>query len=261
MTIWRNGQFSQGAPLCSPPREVNGVLTTAGCDGGRVYLWEQHRRRLLNYTQLAIDEHSLPSQEDLQVLLKTSGCLSAARMRVSVWQESVSMDQFVEATCFSVESFGSDQEPVWLGVVRWQDPPAAGHKIIARCPWQDAGVQAVSWGADDALIADSEGRLLETSKANIFVRRGSMVATPPAPDRCLPGIMREVVIEALPLIGLKTEVRDIFIDELTFADEVWITNAVIGVVRVGRIGERRWDRWDFHQRLAMTSIPAPGWPR
>lgn len=257
--IWRNGKIRQEAPHCVPPADVEGVMTTVGCDGGGVLLWEQHRQRLLGFPRIVVKESMLPKVQDLQSLLEASGCMAPSRLRLSIWRENGS-DIQVEAVCCALEVFGPHQEPVWLGGVCWQDPPVAAHKVIARHRWRDAGVRAVSWGGDDAVIVDGEGRLLETSKANIFVRRGLVVATPPAPERCLPGIMRQVVLEGLSSVGLKAEVRDVFIDELAFADEVWITNAVVGLVRVGRVGERTWDRWDFFGRLAKMGMPAPGWP-
>ncbi len=256
--IWRDGQLCQEAPLCRPPADVEGVMTTVGCDGGRPLLWENHRERLLEFPRLAVSHVGLPKPRDLEALLEAALCMGPARLRVSVWREQSSILR-VEAVCSELESFGPGQEPVWLGGLCWPDPPEAGHKLIARHPWRDAEVQAVSWGGDDALIVDGEGRLLETSKANVFVRRGLVVATPPAPERCLPGIMRQAIMEILPTIGLKVLERDIFIDELAFADEVWITNAVVGALRVKRVGERNWDHWDFHRRLASTGVPAPGW--
>ncbi len=258
--IWRDGKIRQEPPLCVPPADVEGVMTTAGCDGGRVLLWEHHRRRLMDFADLAVEESGLPQPRDLESLLEASGCMAPSRLRVSVWPDPATGTVRVEAVCSPLEAYGAGRNPVWLAVVRWEDPPDAGRKVIARHLWHDAGALAVAWGADDALIADGKGRLLETSKANVFVRRGSMVATPPAPARCLPGIMRQVVLEALPSVGLKAEERDVFIDELTFAEEVWITNAVVGIVRVGKVGERCWDRWAFHRRLSALPIPAPGWP-
>lgn len=258
--IWRDGKILREAPLCVPPAHVKGVMTTAGCDGGRVLLWELHRQRLLEFPGLVVEESALPRLQDLESLLEASGCTAPSRLRLSVWRDSSTGAVRVEASCSLLKVFGAGRKPVWLAVIRWEDPPEAGHKVIARHRWHDAGELSLAWGGDDALVVGCEGRLLETSKANVFVRCGLVVATPPAPARCLPGIMRKVVLETLPSVGLKVEERDVFIDELTFADEVWITNAVVGIVRVGRVGERIWDHWPFHRRLATTSLPAPGWP-
>lgn len=258
-TIWRDGRLCHEVPLCEPPADLDGVLTTSGCDRGRVLLWESHRQRLLRFPGLAIEERSLPSLLDLESLLAASDCLGPSRLRVSAWPDFATGAVRVEAVCSPLGASGPGQSPVWLAVVRWDDPPEAGHKVIARHRWKEAGDLAVAWGADDALLADQEGRLLETSKANVFVRRGLRVATPPAPERCLPGIMRQNMLALLPTIGLRPEERDVFWDELAFADEVWIANAVTGVVRVRRVGERVWDQWPLHRRLAKEQVPAPGW--
>lgn len=258
--IWRDGKLRREAPLCQPPADLGGVMTTAGCDRGQVLMWERHRRRLLSFPHVAIEEEFLPSLQGLTALLEARGCSGPSRLRVSAWSDGALAGVRAEAVCSPVEVFGPGQSPAWLAVVRWDNPPEAGHKIIARHPWQEAGDSAETWGADDALMVDQEGRLLETSKANVFVRRGLTVATPPAPERCLPGIMRQMIAEVLPSIGLRFEERDIFLDELAFADEVWLTNAVAGVVRVRKVGERAWDQWPFFRRLAKASIPAPGWP-
>lgn len=257
--IWRDGKLRHEAPLCEPPADLCGVMTTLGCDRGQVLLWEHHRRRLLKFPHMAIEEDSLPSGQDLTALLEASDCFGPSRLRVSAWPERTSTIVRVEAVCSPLEMFGPDQSPAWLAVVRWDDPPEPAHKVIARHRWKEAGDMAMTWGADDALMADQEGRLLETSKANVFVRRGLRVATPPAPERCLPGIMRRTMLELLPTIGLRTEERDIFLDELAFADEIWMTNAVAGVVRVRRVGERIWDQWPFFRRLVKEGVPAPGW--
>ena len=257
--IWRDGEFRHEAPLCEPPADLGGVMTTLGCDQGQVLLWERHRQRLLTFPSIAVEEDSLPSLQDLTTLLKASDCLGPSRLRVSAWQEAESAAVRVEAVCSPLEVFGPGQSPVWLAVIRWDDAPDPAHKVIARHRWKEAGDLAITWGADDALMADHEGRLLETSKANVFVRRGLRIATPPAPERCLPGIMRQTLLELLPAIGLRTEERDVFLDELVFADEIWVTNAVAGVVRVRRVGERAWDQWPFFRRLVKQPVPAPGW--
>ena len=257
--IWRDGGLVEDAPLCIPPADVEGVMTTAGCDDSRVLLWEQHQHRLVSFSGFGVEENILPRGRDLEKLLRISGCTGPSRLRVVIWRDCPSSPVRLEASCEVLQNFGPTQTPLWLGVVRDSAPLDAGQKIVARHPWRDAQRLAVSWGADDALMADGETRLLEISRANVFVRRGLVVATPPAPDRCLPGIMRRVLMGLLPSLGLNVEERDVFIDELAFADEVWVTNAVRGVVRVGRVGERSWDHWPFHRRLARLDIPAPGW--
>lgn len=256
--LWRNGRLIRDNPRCVPPAALEGVMTTIGCDGGWPLLWDRHRRRLL---EASVPAGRLPEIADLEVLLEKIRCPGPARVRIAAWQDAAPAGWAVEAVAQPIESWGPDQRPLVLGIVRWDDPPPPGVKVLARHRWQEAGDRARAWGADDALMVDGEGRLLETSIANVFVRRALIVATPPSPDRCLGGTMRAVLIDRLPRIGLQVEERDLFQDELVFADEVWISNAVVGAVRVARAGPARWDQWPFFERLSLEGLPAPGWAR
>jgi branched-chain amino acid aminotransferase len=87
---------------------------------------------------------------------------------------------------------------------------------------------------DDALLLDEEGRLAETSTANVFVVRGEAVLTPP-PGRILPGITRDSVLRLAASLGLRPEERPITVDELLAADEVFLTSTAAGLRAVEEI--------------------------
>jgi branched-subunit amino acid aminotransferase/4-amino-4-deoxychorismate lyase len=239
------------------------VFTTAGCDRGRPLLWERHDRRLRRSAE-ALDpslEVRLPSEDALRSLLASDGHSGPARLRVVVRRVAPGCGWTVEASAASARRVGPSQPPVALRTVPWQAaPPWTGHKTLARLAWDHARESVRGAGADDALLVDAESRLLETSVANVLVRSGDVVATPPAPQRCLPGILRGWLLEALPRIGVTVRERDVGLHELAAADEVWISNAVAGVRRVGAVDELRWSRHDAFERVVALGVPAPGWP-
>jgi branched-subunit amino acid aminotransferase/4-amino-4-deoxychorismate lyase len=93
--------------------------------------------------------------------------------------------------------------------------------------------EATAAGRDEVLIAD-EGLLIEGARTNVFVLSGDELATP-ALGRCLPGVTREALIAVAPSIGLTVNERDVTTDELTEADEVLVSNALIEVRRASDI--------------------------
>lgn len=109
------------------------------------------------------------------------------------------------------------------------------------------------------MLVDVAGHLLETSIANVLVVRDGVVRTPHAPDCCLPGVMRAWLLEHLGRAGLSAEACELTVIDLATADEVWLSNAVIGVRRVGSVGDQRWQEWPRFGSLADLGIPAPGW--
>jgi branched-subunit amino acid aminotransferase/4-amino-4-deoxychorismate lyase len=58
---------------------------------------------------------------------------------------------------------------------------------------------------------------------------------------------------------MSAEVCELTVDDLASADEVWLSNAVIGVRRVGAVGDQRWPEWPRFESLLDLGIPAPGW--
>jgi branched-chain amino acid aminotransferase len=121
-----------------------------------------------------------------------------------------------------------------------------------------AGAKMLSWvqnagtlervhgeGFDDALLLDEQGHLAECTSANIFLVRDGQVLTPPLTSGCLPGITRETLRRVIPAAGYKLLERDLTTDDLTSAEEVFITSTTREVAAVGSIQPN----WEY---------PAPG---
>jgi branched-subunit amino acid aminotransferase/4-amino-4-deoxychorismate lyase len=257
---WRNGQIEDQPAEAASPADW-GAFTTAGCDRGRPLLWSRHLRRLsATLTNLgAVNDPVLPTEIELCDLLDAAGLEGPARVRVVARRVDPSLWN-IEASAISCDASGPGLRPVKLTVQRWPSaPPLAGHKTLARLPWDLARERAQEKGYDDVLLVDSGDLLLETSVANVWVLKDGVVRTPRAPDRCLPGVMREWLLEHLSGEDLAAKVGELTFDDLMTAGEVWISNAIAGVRRVGAIGEHEWQGWPQFHRLSNLGIPAPGW--
>jgi para-aminobenzoate synthetase/4-amino-4-deoxychorismate lyase len=82
------------------------------------------------------------------------------------------------------------------------------------------------------LITDETGELLETNRSNVFAVMDGVLLTPPADGRLLPGTTRAAVLRAAHRHGIRIGQKPLTLDELTQASEVFVTNAVAGVVPV-----------------------------
>ena len=259
--VWRDGRMIEDEAGTDPTLVGWGAFTTVGCDNGRPLLWEQHRNRLtatLGHLLPAVPVE-LPDERALGDLLGGAGLGGPAKLRV-VASHRVSWWE-VEVSVASCDDVGPSIVPARLALERWQaSPPLVGHKTLARLPWDLARKQAMGAGADDVLLVDDLERVLETAVANVWVLRRGEARTPPAPARCLPGVMRGWLMNRLFGLGLRVEEGDVDLAELVAADEVWLSNAVAGVRRVAEVAGHSWKRWPLFERLAGLGIPAPGWP-
>ncbi len=75
-------------------------------------------------------------------------------------------------------------------------------------------------------------QVLEASRSNLFAVIGQKIVTPGNDGRILAGITRARTIELLLSIGMHVEERDLTIDELIQASEVFLTNSLRGVESV-----------------------------
>ncbi|HXC01984.1 MAG TPA: aminotransferase class IV [Opitutaceae bacterium] len=96
---------------------------------------------------------------------------------------------------------------------------------------------AVAAGCDEALFIDSAGQILEGATSNVFVVKGGEVLTPPLDGRILPGVARSHVLQLLKN-GRECAVAA---QLLSGADEVFVTNALLGVMPVAAVDQQRYD--------------------
>ena len=62
--------------------------------------------------------------------------------------------------------------------------------------------EALRRGAEEALMQNQAGELVECSQSNFFIVRDRQVLTPPLDAGLLPGITRELVMELADELGL-----------------------------------------------------------
>jgi branched-subunit amino acid aminotransferase/4-amino-4-deoxychorismate lyase len=93
-------------------------------------------------------------------------------------------------------------------------------------------------GADEVLLANETGDIVEAAAANVAIVERGRVVTPPLGSGILGGITREVTLEVAAARGIPV-VQDTFSRErLESADEVFLTGTTIQVAPVVALGER-----------------------
>jgi para-aminobenzoate synthetase / 4-amino-4-deoxychorismate lyase len=100
------------------------------------------------------------------------------------------------------------------------------------------------------LVLDADGTPLETSRGNLFMVRDGAVVTPALDGRLLPGIARARAIDVAKAAGIEVTEREVGIDELTSADEVFTTGGVRGLEPIRRcVGLGEWDSGELTARV------------
>ena len=98
--------------------------------------------------------------------------------------------------------------------------------------------EALKSGADEALMCNQAGEIVECSQSNFFVVRRNEVLTPPLSAGLLPGVTRAFVMELASEMGLEAREETLTPDELRAIDEAFITGTTREVTPVVRISEQ-----------------------
>jgi branched-chain amino acid aminotransferase len=105
-----------------------------------------------------------------------------------------------------------------------QAKTSANYVFLERCK-----AEIERTGADDALLTDNQGYIVEAQVANLFVFRGDVVFTPPNTGSILPGITRECVARTLmrPELFLQTGRLPMLVEKNITRSDVYTADCII----------------------------------
>lgn len=105
-------------------------------------------------------------------------------------------------------------------------------QILARAEWQDPEIH-------EGLMLDSNEHVIEGTMSNLFLAKNGLLYTAPLQQCGVAGIIREVILEASATHGLPVAQRPLTKADVFAADEVFVTNSVIGIWPVREIETSR----------------------
>jgi branched-chain amino acid aminotransferase len=98
--------------------------------------------------------------------------------------------------------------------------------------------EAISGGADEAMLLDTEGYVAEGSGENIFLVKNGVVYTPEVTS-CLNGITRNTILTLADELGIKVVEKRITRDEVYIADEAFFTGTAAEVTPIREVDGRQ----------------------
>lgn len=96
-------------------------------------------------------------------------------------------------------------------------------------------------GFDDALILNEKNEIIEATNSNLFIIIKNKLLTPSSYSGCVNGVMKNVIIECARKLNLNIEENAVITEsDLLIADEVFLTNSIVGIKWVLSFNERRY---------------------
>ena len=126
-----------------------------------------------------------------------------------------------------------DEIRLWLSPHRISaSRPLCGVKSTSYAPWQWLWQQTQTRGCDEAIYCDDAGNLCEGARSNLFWINNGELYTPALNCGALPGIGRALIIEIAQRENLSVREGAWPSETLRDAEEIFLTNAVMGPRRV-----------------------------
>lgn len=254
--MWVNGEKQD--VVAANDRAVqfgDGCFTTARIKSGNVDLFSEHLQRLRQGCErlliTGVDWERL-RQEMLQAAAdREDGVLKAIVTRGSGGRGYSAAGCVAPTRIVSVSAYPAHYHslrengarlaisPVRLG----KNPLLAGIKHLNRLEQVLIRTRLEQTDADEALVLDTDGMLVECCAANFFWRIGEQVFTPDLSASGVNGIQRQWVMQRVIQLGFTLSEVRADVDVLAEAEEVLITNALMPILPVRQI-----ESWHFDSR-------------
>lgn len=276
MIVYLNGEFLPLEEARVPVLDRgfifgDGVYEVIPAFAGRLFRLQEHLQRLENSLKSIKLHNPLSRQQWVEILenlvAHNQGSDQSIYLQVTRGpaKREHNFPQQVVPTVFIMS------EPVE------KRPPSAGAKAItcADNRWQRCDIksiallanvllrqQAVETGAAEAILI-REGYVMEGAASNVFIVSDQIAITPPKSQFILPGITRDLILEAMQSAQLPYREADITEAQLRSADEIWVTSSVreilpiitldeqpVGTGQPGPVWSQVWQIYqDYKQRL------------
>lgn len=257
--VWLNGRLVRGAEATVSVFDRSfllgdGLFETMRASRGRLFRPERHLAWLERGAARLRLARLAPADELLEALCQTlrANHLSDAALRLTVSRGAGPPGLGLEGTGPPVSMIAARVFRGYPG--HWYDPgataiissvtkneqsPLAGLKTTSYLEHVLARAEAAERGADESLLLNTRGHLVEGSSANLFIVSAGQLSTPDLASGCRPGVTRETVIELARENGLTVGERALLPTALASADEAFLTNSLLGVAPLVRVDDQR----------------------
>lgn len=228
----------------------DGLFETLLAVDGRAMFLEEHWQRIVS--GLAIlnipAPFDYPRLENIveQLLIKNLLMSGTASLRLTITRGaglrgllpagSFSPTYFMTASAYSPNPI-NNFKTIFSSIRRNEYSPTTQLKSINYLDNILARLKADKAGAHDALFLNTQGNMTESTAANIFLVNNQTVFTPPVADGLIPGIIRAVVVDICAQLNIPVKEISITPEALLAAEEVFLTNSLIGIQPVSSVGE------------------------
>jgi branched-chain amino acid aminotransferase len=231
-------------------RYGDGIFETIKLKNGNLILSNEHFARLWKGMQLLkfeIPKLFSPEKLETEILsLAAKNKLTSARVRLTIIRgEGGIYDAKNHTPNYIIEAIALPEDNGILNSNGLQlcfyEAAKKSMDTFSNCktnnylPYFMGALFAKENQCNDAIILNSEGRVCDSTIANIFYIKENAVYTPALTEGCVAGVMRKFLIDKIRVLGFTVNESVITKNDLLVADEVFLSNSIYNIRWVGGI--------------------------
>jgi len=242
------------APVSSAMLYGRGVFTTLAIYNSQPFLWSKHWQRLAGHAKKLDIDHTGCTEKNVGEALRKliavnqvkdgrARVILLARQGRDIWKARVPGAKKTDLLIMTGDAQKIPQTGLSLAVSPYRAntvSPLTGIKSLNYLEHVLAWEEAQSRDFDEAVVLNERGEIVSATTANLFWAKNGTLHTPALSSGALAGITRECMIDIankhfIPLLEGIYEMND-----LTDADEIFLTSSSLGVAPVTTFDFRRY---------------------
>lgn len=187
-------------------------------------------------------------QNQISALIDKNNIKNDARIRLTVFREdgglytpeSNKVNYLIEVKELEQSGFFLNSKGLKIGIFDKFKKPAneISNLKSTNCVYSiQAGIYAKENNLDDCLLVNNENYISEGISSNVFIVKDNEVLTPDLESACVDGVMRKQIIKIINQLGLKIQETKLTVKDIESSDELFLTNAIVGVKWVGELNK------------------------
>ena len=172
-------------------------------------------------------------QAQVAELCRINHCLASGRVRLAVYREAGENAAYViEALALDSSAHIWQEKGLTMDIfpdVRKSTDAFANLKTANYLPYVLADIYSREKGLDECVVLNTTGHICDASKANVFAVKDGEIYTPALHQGCVNGVMRRYLLDKAKAYGYIVHQSTMDEDFLFEANEVFLTNAIMGL--------------------------------
>ena len=212
----------------------------------KIIFWDDHYHRLLE--SMRVLKMKIPTNftahflyNEVQKIIHDS---APKRIKLMVWRNwggKYTPDTNSVSYCIFAENLTAENYriPQWIYRIGVYKEHRINPNLLSTLKTTNkmihvlGSIYAREHNLDNGILLNEKMNVTEALNGNIIVVSGGKIQTPPLSEGCLNGVLRKQLFKHNAVItGFKIEEKPLRLDDLFKADELWITNSVLGIIPV-----------------------------